>query len=111
MTFLAAAIAMVTRQELTRLHFNPILVVVGCAFVAGLIASSATWLHLSQRPQIAMSASVLLLVPGVPLINAAHDLIRGYMSNGVTRGMSGLLISLAIALGLLIAILLTGVAL
>jgi len=107
-TLLAAAAAMVARQELTRLHFNPIIVVTTCAVIAGLIASSATWLQLSPHPQVAMSASVLLLVPGVPLINSAHDLIRGYMSNGVTRGISGLLVSLAIALGLLIAILVTG---
>jgi uncharacterized membrane protein YjjP (DUF1212 family) len=99
---------MIARQELNRRQFNPFIVVTFCAVVAGLIASSATWLKLSPQPQIAMSASVLLLVPGVPLINAAHDLIRGYMSNGVTRGVSGLLVSLAIALGLLIAILVTG---
>ncbi len=108
-TFLAAAVSMITRQELLKRHFNPVLMVTACAFVAGLIASSAAWLQLSQQPQIAMSASVLLLAPGVPLINAAHDLIRGYMLNGVARGVTGLLISLAIALGLLLAILLTGV--
>ncbi|HRQ37650.1 MAG TPA: threonine/serine exporter family protein [Chloroflexota bacterium] len=107
-TFVAAAVAMLTRQELIRRQLNPFLMVTACAFVAGLIASSAAWLHLSQQPQIAMSASVLLLAPGVPLINAAHDLIRGYMSNGVARGVTGLLISLAIAVGLLLAILLTG---
>lgn len=107
-TFVAAAVAMFIRQELMRRQLNPFLMVTACAFVAGLIASSAAWLRLSQHPQIAMSAAVLLLAPGVPLINAAHDLIRGYMSNGVTRGVTGLLISLAIAVGLLLAILLTG---
>lgn len=107
-TFVAAAVAMLVRQELIRQQLNPFLMVTASAFVAGLIASSAAWLHLSQQPQIAMSAAVLLLAPGVPLINAAHDLIRGYMSNGVTRGVTGLLISLAIAVGLLLAILLTG---
>lgn len=108
-TFVASATAMVARQELTQRQFNPFIIVTTCACLAGLIASSAAWLNLSPTPQIAMSASVLLVVPGVSLINAAHDLIRGYMSNGVTRGVSGLLVSLAIALGLLIAILLTGV--
>ncbi len=107
-TFLAAAIAMYARQTLVRLRFNPFLVVIACACLAGLVASSATWLHLSPKPQVAMTASVLLLVPGVPLINSAHDFIRGYISNGVARGVMGLLVSLAIALGLLIAILLTG---
>jgi len=107
-TWLAAMLAMLLRQALSRLNFNPYLIVVACACLAGLVASSASWLHLSPHPEIAMSAAVLLLVPGVALITAAHDLIRSYLSNGVMRGVMGLLVSLAIALGLLIAILLTG---
>ncbi|MCA9956183.1 MAG: threonine/serine exporter family protein, partial [Anaerolineales bacterium] len=47
----------------------------------------------------------------VPLINSAQDLIRGHMVTGIARGVTGLLISLAIALGLLLALSLTGVSL
>lgn len=106
--FVAAMSAMFVRQLLHHHHFNPLLVVIVCAFVAGLLASSAAIFNLSPQPQLAMSASVLLLVPGVPLINAAQDIIRGYIGNGIARGGTGMLISLAIALGLLAAILLTG---
>jgi uncharacterized membrane protein YjjP (DUF1212 family) len=67
--------------------------------------------NLSNQPETALAAAVLLLVPGVPLINAAQDLIRGHLVTGITRGVTGLLISLAIALGLLLAISLTGVTL
>lgn len=110
-TFLAASTAMFARQELHKLHFNPFIVISAAAMVAGLIASLAALPGVSARPETAMSASVLLLVPGVPLINSAHDFLRGYMSNGVTRGVLGFIISMCIALGLLIAMSITGVGL
>lgn len=110
-TFGAAAVAMFLRQTLHRFYFNPLLVVVACAFVAGGLASTAGLFNLSDQPETALAAAVLLLVPGVPLINAAQDLIRGHLVTGITRGVTGLLISLAIALGLLLAISLTGVSL
>lgn len=106
-TFVAASLALVVRQELTKRHFNPLLVTVATAFVAGLLASSALWV--STTPETALAASALLLVPGVPLITAAEDLITGHLVVGLARGFYGMLVSLAIALGLLLAINLTGV--
>lgn len=108
-TFLAAACAMFIRQELSRHFFNPLLVTAATAFAAGLVGSAAALFRLSPRPQIAIAAAVLLLVPGVPLINAAEDLIKGHMVTGIIRGLTGMLISLTIALGLLLALWLTGV--
>jgi uncharacterized membrane protein YjjP (DUF1212 family) len=110
-TFGASAVAMFLRQVLIHNYFNPLLVVVACAFAAGGLASTAGLFNLSDQPETALAAAVLLLVPGVPLINAAQDLIRGHLVTGITRGFTGLLISLAIALGLLLAISLTGVSL
>jgi uncharacterized membrane protein YjjP (DUF1212 family) len=108
-TTLAAAVAMFVRQEMHKREFNPFIITTVCAVVAGLIASTSALTHFGTVPEAAMTASVLLLVPGVPLINATHDFLRGYMSNGITRGVLGLIISMCIALGLMIAILLTGV--
>lgn len=106
-TFVAASLALIVRQELTQRHFNPLLVTTVTAFVAGLLASSAVWV--STAPQTAPAASVLLLVPGVPLITAAEDVITGHLVVGLARGFYGTLISLAIGLGLLLALNLTGV--
>lgn len=108
-TWLAAAIAMFIRQSLTQRHTNALLNVVITAFVAGLIASSATIFQWSTRPQIALAASVLLLVPGVQLVNASEDLLKGHMVTGITRGINGGLISLGIALGLALALGVAGV--
>jgi len=108
-TFAAAAAAMFVRQALARRHTNALLTVIITAFVAGLVASSAAVFRWSAAPQTALSAAVLLLVPGVSLINAAEDLIKGHMVTGLVRGASGVLVSLAIALGLLLAMALAGV--
>lgn len=108
-TWVAASAAMIVRQELLKHYFNPLLITTVTALVAGLIASSASLFDLSSQPRTAIAAAVLLLVPGVPLINAAEDLIKGHMVTGIVRGVTGLLLSLGIALGLSLAIWLTGV--
>jgi uncharacterized membrane protein YjjP (DUF1212 family) len=66
-------------------------------------------LDLSDNPQLALAASVLLLIPGVPLINAAEDLIQGHTASGIARGVMGGIITLAIAVGLTLAIMVTGI--
>lgn len=108
-TLVAASSGMVVRQELNRHHFNMIFTVGTTAFVAGLIASTAAVFRLSETASVALASSVLLLVPGVPLINAAEDLIKGHLVTGIVRGLTGVLVSLGIALGLLLAMRLVGV--
>ena len=108
-TFGASAAAMFTHQTLTRNFFNPYLVIITTAFVSGVIASLAKVLGFLEDPATALAASVLLLVPGVPLINAAEDLIKGHNVTGIARALIGGLIAMAIALGLLMAITITGV--
>jgi uncharacterized membrane protein YjjP (DUF1212 family) len=108
-TFGASALAMVVRQELQVRHFNALMTVIITAFIAGLIAGAVGKILPDKSLQAALAASVLLLVPGVPLINAAEDLLKGHILMGIARGANGALISLAIALGLLLAMALTGV--
>jgi uncharacterized membrane protein YjjP (DUF1212 family) len=108
-TWLAASSAALVRRQLNSHHVNPLLVITMTAFVAGLIAGSTAVFGWGNTPQHALAASVLLLVPGVPLINAAEDLFTGHLVIGLTRGVNGGLISLAIALGLLLAMALLGI--
>lgn len=110
-TFVASAVAMFTRQELAHRHFNNLMTTVITAFVAGIIASGAYVLQRNPDADTALAAAVLLLVPGVPLINAAEDLLNGHLNNGIARGVFGLIVALCIALGLSIAMLLTGTSL
>ncbi len=103
-TLVAASAAMFARQEIEKRHYNRYLMVATVAFIGGLLASSAQLVTDAANVNIAIAATALLLVPGVPLINSAQDFIRGYTGNGLRRGVSGLLISLTIALGLVLAI-------
>lgn len=108
-TLVAAATAMQVRRMLAQRHFNLVLQVTFTALTAGLIASTATLFQWGNVPQIALVASVLLLVPGVPLVNAFHDLLSSYYLLGIARGVQGGLISFGIATGLSLAVTITRV--
>jgi len=108
-TFVAASIAQFVRQELQRHHFNSLIVVVVTSFVASLIAGLASLFKLSPHPQTALIASVILLVPGIHLVNSMRDLIAGHLVTGIVRGMVGGMVSLGIALGLITAMRLLGI--
>lgn len=97
-TGIASATATWVRMELNRQRSNYFLVVLITALVASLLAGSALWL--SQTPQSALTAAVLLLVPGVPLINSSVDILRGHISAGLARATTSLVVFLGIALGI-----------
>lgn len=108
-TLIASSVATFFRQEMAHRYFNPLMVVTVTAFVAGTVASVLVRSGLTSTPLPLLSASVLMLVPGVPLINGMQDMIKGHLVTGFARGFMGALISMAIALGLLLAMLLIGV--
>lgn len=108
-TFLAAGGAQWVRQELARQRFNAFLVVIATAFTATLLSGMGVVLRLTPLGTLAMLSSVLLLVPGVHLINAGEDIVKGHFVTGITRGILGGLIALCIALGISLAITLLGV--
>jgi uncharacterized membrane protein YjjP (DUF1212 family) len=102
-TFFAAAFAMSLRQELQKHLVNPFLVVIITAFAASVIAGSASLFQWGNQPQLALVSSVLLLIPGVPLIHSVQDLMKGYPMTGIARGANAVVIATCIALGLLLA--------
>jgi uncharacterized membrane protein YjjP (DUF1212 family) len=99
--FVATLVGLFVRQEAIKLRFNPYLSVYFAATVASLIAGAAIKFNIGISPEQAFTASVLFLIPGVPLINMFSDLIDGNILNGLIRGVNGLIIAFAIALGLL----------
>ena len=109
LTWGAASAAMAVRLTLLHLRFNAVLVTSVTAFTAGvLVIISGQWLPGAVLP-IALVSAVLLLVPGVQLVNSLEDMIEGYVLIGVARGAAGGLVLLGLALGLLIAMQLLGV--
>lgn len=106
-TWLAASVGMWVRQQMHRLYVNAYLIVIVTAFTASLIASLIIRLFVMGKPETALAASVLLLVPGAPLINALEDLLNGHTLTGTSRGITGILISTSIAIGIWLALWLT----
>lgn len=102
-TFGATFIGLIVRQETTKLRFNPYLCIFFAALTASLISGLFMKMKINNTMEHAFSASVLFLIPGVPLINSFSDLIDGNILNGIVRGLHGFMIAFAIALGLLTA--------
>jgi len=108
-TFISASVAMFVRQELNLRHYNVFLIILASASTASILAGGLSLLTNAADPSIALASSVLLLVPGVPMINSIKDMVDGYTMVGLTRAINGVIISLCIALGLLLAMAALGI--
>jgi uncharacterized membrane protein YjjP (DUF1212 family) len=98
--FLAAMVGQYVRRELLRSQVNVFictaLVSFLCAVISGL---GARWLG-SNSFTTAMIASILLLVPGVPAVNAQGDILEGHPTLGSARAVTVAMTLVFIAAGL-----------
>ncbi|GAL06956.1 threonine/serine exporter ThrE family protein [Photobacterium aphoticum] len=109
LTFFASAIGMFVRQEIAHCHFNPLLNFGITAFVTTLISGFGEIYQIGETPFIAMASSVLMLVPGFPLINAISDMVKGYVNMGIARWTMASLLTLATSMGIVGAMNVLGV--
>ncbi len=100
---------MIVRQEIGHRQFNPLINFAATAFVTSVISAQAVIYHLGNKPTIVMASSVLMLVPGFPLINAVADMLKGYINMGIARFVMASLLTLATALGIVAAMGVTGI--
>jgi uncharacterized membrane protein YjjP (DUF1212 family) len=104
-----AGVAMVVRGALSRRLFNPLpLTVLSAAVATGIsiglaeiFARIGPALGIPNVPPLAVIASVLLLVPGVPLVAALVDLTHLDLVSGVVRAGYAALLIACIGLGVL----------
>ena len=109
-TWLAGAASTWLRQQMGMHHANPAAVAFSAATLGGLVGGIAVQLGLSATPSLCLVAPGMILVPGVPLINAVLDAIRNHMTLALARLGFATLITIAIAFGLFVATILTGAA-
>ncbi|MCM0148000.1 threonine/serine ThrE exporter family protein [Photobacterium galatheae] len=102
-TALAAAAAMALRLMMAQHHFNPLLTFAAAAFVATSVSAIAPLFGWGNQPFLAMASSVLLLVPGFPLINAVADMVSGFVNLGISRWVMASLLTMATSLGIVAA--------
>lgn len=108
-TFVAGATGMAVRLFLARHHFNTFVVVIVTAFVASVIGALSYFFNLGNDPDIAVASSVLLLVPGFPIINALSDILKGYMNMGIGRWMYASMLTLSACVGIVMALIVLGI--
>lgn len=104
-TFLAAFLGQFVLQEARKARFNPYLCVIFASAAASLVSGIGYKLGLSDTMEHSFAASVLFLIPGIPLINALTDMIDGNLLNGWVRGVHAFLTIFMVAVGLLFAML------
>ncbi|EOD6737303.1 threonine/serine exporter ThrE family protein [Cronobacter sakazakii] len=108
-TFIASTLAMYVRQTLTQRHLHPQINFCLTAFVATTVSGLLLVLPpFAGASTVAMAASVLLLVPGFPLINAVADMFKGHVNTGLARWAMASMLTLATCIGVIMAMALWG---
>ena len=103
-TFVASALGMWIRQFLSARHYNPAIVFAVTAFVASMVSGMALKYDWGDNPHIALASSVLLLVPGFPLINALADILKGHVNMGISRWVVATVLTFSTCLGIVLAL-------
>lgn len=106
-TFLASFAGFTLNVMLLKRYFNPFLVVIAVSFSTTILSGLLTFNTIDSN--IAISSSILFLVPSVAFINSVNDLIKRHYTNGLTRGIRGVMISFAIAIGIFMALHILGI--
>jgi uncharacterized membrane protein YjjP (DUF1212 family) len=106
----AAATASWLRLMLGARHVNPLVVSFAVSVLGGVIGGFGVRLGATATPSLCLVAPAMILVPGVPLINGVQDIIRNHVTVGVSRLAFAGVVTGAVAVGLFVATLLTGIA-
>lgn len=102
-TFGAATLGQGLRHHLLARRVNPFAVAATIAFVAASLGGAgARWLH-SGTADLALMASVLLLVPGVPALNAQIDIMEGSPTLGSARAITVIFVMVFVTVGVWLA--------
>ena len=98
--FLAATAGQYFRQQLLRSHVNVFICTALVSFLCSMMGGlGARWAG-SETFKTAMIASILLLVPGVPAVNAQSDILDGHPTLGSARAVTVAMTLVFIAAGL-----------
>ena len=101
--FISTFFGLLVLQKAHALKYNMYIRVFLGALTASLTASLGIRFGIGAFPQAALATSILFLVPGVALINSFTDFLDNNVINGLVRFTMGLIIVLAMAMGLFVA--------
>lgn len=98
--FLATLAGYYLKQIMLADGFDVRITFLCCSFFSATIAASGHIFGLSSTPEIALGASVLYLVPGVPYINSVSDLIDRHYLCAFYRFIDAAVLTACLSLGL-----------
>jgi uncharacterized membrane protein YjjP (DUF1212 family) len=99
----AEAIGQTVRQQMLHRGANVFVVAAAVAFLSSSLGElGAKWAG-STTVSLAMIASVLLLVPGVPALNVQSDIMEGHPTLGTARAVCVIVLLTFTAVGILLA--------
>lgn len=96
----ASAIGQILRHHLLRIGLNSFVMAAVVAFSVSVLAGLGAEYVGSDTIKRAVSASVLLLVPGVPVLNAQTDIMEGHPNLGSARAVSVLMVLIFLTVGM-----------
>lgn len=109
LVFLGTLAGFYARQELIARHLNHFMIFGISAFIASLISGLGyVFPGITATPEVAVAASVLYLVPGVPMINSALDIINGHILTGGARLINAFSLIACISLGMYLTMVILG---
>ena len=76
--------------------------------VAGILCCFSVLIGIGQNIDKVMIGSIMLMIPGINLMNALRDMMCGDIITGILRLAEALMMAIAIAVGFGIAIMLFG---
>jgi uncharacterized membrane protein YjjP (DUF1212 family) len=106
--FGAAAIGQFVRRDLLARHVNVFICATLVSFLSALLGGLGAHWAGSGTVTTAMIASILLLVPGIPSVNALIDILDGHPTLGSARAVTVAVLLIFVAIGLWFAQVLTG---
>jgi uncharacterized membrane protein YjjP (DUF1212 family) len=101
----AAFVGTVTLQQLKHRAFTHLTACFISAFITTLVTGVAVRYGAidTESSGLVMLSAVLMLVPGVPLVNGVSDVIKGFKNMGLARWTFASLLTLATAIGMILS--------
>ena len=81
-------------------HADMRIVFICCSFVSAVIGTAGYVFGIGSTPELALGASVLYLIPGIPYINSVSDMIDNHHLCAFARFVNAVILTVCIAIGL-----------
>lgn len=102
--FFATAAGYFLKQRFLREKMDIRVIFFLCAFISASLASGCGLFGWGATPGVAVATSVLYLIPGVPYINAASDMLASHYLCSFSRFADAVILTASLSLGLLTSI-------